>query len=79
MRQIMNIRGMSFPVVKQIEIKSGGTVPLVDIKMMSDERWQDLAAEKAVKHFREWYGRKPETLQEAFEGQRLYVEKLLAE
>ena len=77
--QRIDIGGMAFPIIGQGERKNGEIVPLVGIKMISDERWQQLAAESAVKHFREWYGREPESVQEAFEGQRAYIEKFLEE
>ena len=77
--QRIEVGGMRFPVIGQVERKNGDIVPLIEINMMSDERWQQLAAESAVKHFREWYGREPESVQEAFEGQRAYIEKFWCE
>lgn len=73
--QSIEAGGMIFPVIGQVKTQNGEIVPLIEINMMSDERWQQLAAELAVKHFREWYGRDPESVQEAFEGQRAYIEK----
>lgn len=73
---VIEARGMSFPVIGQVKRKSGETVPLIEINMMSDERWQQLATEGAVKHFREWYGREPETVQEALDAQRALIERL---
>ncbi|MEZ3506876.1 MAG: hypothetical protein K1W10_08040 [Lachnospiraceae bacterium] len=67
--------GTTFPVIEQVERKNGDKVPLVEINMMTDERCKQLIEELALEHFREWYGREPESLQEAFEGQRAYVEK----
>lgn len=69
----MSISG--YQVIGQIETPEG-VFPLVDIPMMSDERWQQLATEGAVKHFREWYGREPETVQEALDAQRAFIERL---
>ena len=54
-------------------------MPLVEIKMMSDERYKQLTEESAVEHFREWYGREPRSLTEAFEGQKAYIEKFWQE
>lgn len=51
--------------------------PIIDIPMMSDERWKQLAEESAVKHFQEWYGRKPESVQEAFEAQRKFIRETI--
>lgn len=73
--QSIEVGGMIFPVIGRVKRQTGEIVPLIEINMMSDERWQQLAAESAVKHFREWYGRDPESLREAFEGQRAYIEK----
>lgn len=73
----MNV--IEYPIIGQVEMKSGAIVPMIEINMISDERWQQLAAEGAIKHFREWYGREPESVQEAFEGQRAYIENLLHE
>lgn len=77
--QRIEVGGMRFPVIGRVERKNGDIVPLIEINMMSDERWQQLAAESAVKYFREWYGREPESVQEAFEGQRAYIEKFWRE
>lgn len=38
----MNV--FSYPVIKNIEIRPGMIVPLLDIPMMSDEKWNELAA-----------------------------------
>lgn len=67
---------MAFPVIGQVERILGEKVPLIEINMMSDERWRQLTEESAVKHFREWHGREPKSLQEAFEGQRAVIEML---
>ncbi len=76
---MMNAVAMSaieYPIIGQVEMKSGAIVPMIEIKMMSDERWKQLAEESAVKHFREWHGREPETVQEALEAQRAFIERL---
>lgn len=74
--QYIDVAGMEFPVIGQVERKNGDMVPLIEINMMSDERWKQLTEESAVKHFRKWYGREPESVQEAFEGQRVYLQIL---
>ncbi len=73
---VIEAGGMNFPVIGEIERKSGETVPLIEINMMSDERWQQFVEEGAVKHFREWYGREPESVQEALDAQRALIERL---
>ena len=45
-------------------------IPVYDIPMMSDERWQELATENAVHKFRKINGREPESVEEAVEWQR---------
>ena len=68
-----------YPVIGLVERENGDTVPVLEITMLSDERWQQLAAAEAAKNFREWYGREPESPQEALEGQRAYIAKYLQE
>lgn len=70
----MNV--FEYPIIGQVERKNGDMVPLIEINMMSDERWKQLTEESAVKHFRQWYGREPESVQEAFEGQRVFLQIL---
>ncbi len=73
---VIEAGSMSFPVIGEVERKSGETVPLIEINMMSDKRWQQFVEEGAVKHFREWYGREPESVQEALDAQRALIERL---
>lgn len=67
---------IEYPIIGQVEMKSGAIVPLIEINMISDERWQQLAAEGAIKHFREWHGREPESVLEALEAQRAFIREL---
>lgn len=66
-----------YGIVEAVEVGEH-EFPMLNIPMMSDERWKQLAEESAKKHFRKWYGREPESVQEAFEGQKKYIEKALA-
>ena len=50
---IVNV--FEYPIIGQVERKNGDMVPLIEINMMSDERWKQLTEESAVKHFRQWY------------------------
>lgn len=61
---------MNYNVIGTVKTKSGVEVPLFDIEMMSDERWQELATENAVHNFRKINGREPATVEEAVEWQR---------
>lgn len=70
---------MRFPVIGLVERENGNRVPVLEIDMLSDERWQQLAEESAAKNFREWNGQDPESPQEALEGQRAYMENLQEE
>lgn len=36
--QYIDVAGMEFPVIGQVERKNGDMVPLIEINMMSDER-----------------------------------------
>lgn len=42
-RETMNIGGQEYPIIGYIENEICGIVPLVDIPMMSDEKWNQLA------------------------------------
>lgn len=73
--ETMKINGVSYPVIGQVKRKNGETVPMLDIPMMSDEKWNKMCEENARKHFREWYGREAKTAREAFDGEKAYIEK----
>lgn len=64
---------MNYPVIGQVEMKSGQVVPLLDIPMMSDEKWQQLAAEQAVHNYIRENGREPESVEAAFQWQREWI------
>lgn len=44
----MNVNGFDFPVISNVEISPGTTIPMLDIPMMSDEKWHEMARENAV-------------------------------
>lgn len=47
----MNVNGIDYPVIRKVKSeKLGIDVPVVDIPMMSDERWNQLVAEQKAKH-----------------------------
>ena len=64
---------MNYPVIGQVEMKSGQVVPLLDIPMMSDERWQKLAEEHAEHNYIRENGREPESVEAAFQWQREWI------
>lgn len=76
MMECMEVGGMTFPIIGHVERKSGDLVPMLGIAMMSDERWQQDAADRAVKFFRKQNGREPESVQDALKWQRAFIEKL---
>ena len=50
-RETMNIGDQEYPIIGYIENEICGIVPLVDIPMMSDEKWNRLA-EADMKNYR---------------------------
>lgn len=73
----MKIGDREYNIIGQVRVKdSDRTIPLVDIPMMSDERWNELAGENAVNNYRKEFGRDPESIDQAVEWQRRRVEEL---
>lgn len=66
---------LGYPVVRQIETPAG-TLPLVDIPMMSDEHWNELAEEHVVKNYIRVNRKEPESVKAAFGWQREWLESL---
>ena len=52
-----------------IEIQ-GIELPIINIPMMSDEKWQELARENAVNNYRRITGTEPESVEAAVKWQR---------
>lgn len=77
--QYMEVQGTQYPIIEQVERKNGDIVSMLDIPMMSDEKWQRTAEEQAIKNFRKWYGRDPISVEEAFKGQRTYIDRNFSE
>lgn len=50
--KIMIIGGRSYPVVGTVNSKAFGAVPLVDIPMMSDYRWQQKSLQDRLEKYR---------------------------
>lgn len=69
----MNILG--YPVVGQVEVSPGQTFPLLDVPMMSDEKWQQLAKDQAVHNYIREIGREPESVEAAFKWQEEWFAK----
>lgn len=47
MNYVYEICGRKYPVVGYVSTKQTGRVPVVNMPMMSDERWKELAREAA--------------------------------
>jgi len=61
---------MNYPVIGQVETKSGTKVPLVDIPMMTDEEWIQLAHENAIQNYIRERGHEPVDPEIAYKWQR---------
>lgn len=64
---------MNCNVIGTVKTKSGVEVPLYDIRMMSDEHWQELARENAVHNYTKHFGQVPEDTQAAVMWQRNWL------
>lgn len=71
------IAGRAYPILGYVTTWQTGTVPLVDLPMMSDERWNELARENAVHNFTQAFGHSPNTVEEAVEWQRERAEQIV--
>ena len=65
---------LDYPVLGQTERADGSMVPVLDIPMMSDERWQQLATEHAVELYTRETGKTPEIIEAAFTFQRAWID-----
>ena len=75
----MNVNGFDFPVIREVEVSAGVAVPLLDIPMMSDEKWHEMARENAVHNYRKIHGREPETVEEAVKEQHESIRQVILE
>lgn len=65
--------------IKATRVSSEKQVPVYDIPMMSDERWNELARENAVHNYTKQHGCKPKSIEQAVCWQRAWVHELLEE
>lgn len=54
-------------------------VPVLDIPMMSDERWHELSRKNAVENYTREFGRAPESVDAAVEWKRERANRLVKE
>lgn len=69
MSMTYEILGKAYPIVGYATAPQIGTVPLVDLPMMSDEEWNRTACENAVHNYTRKFGHLPESIAEAVEWQ----------
>lgn len=69
---------MNYKVIGQVEMSNGNVVPLLDIPQMSDERWNELAEQQAIKNYIRENGEEPESLKSALKWQREWIRNLEA-
>ena len=55
-----------------------GELPVLEVPQMSDERWQELAKENAVRNYTRENGRKPESVEQAVAWQRNVIRSIEA-
>lgn len=70
------VAGMEYEVIDTISaenVNGGAPVPVIDIPMMSDERWQELAERQAVKHYIQRHGVIPANKETALKEEREIV------
>lgn len=71
--ETMKIGSREHPISSYMNTKPWGTIPVVDIPMMSDERWNELALQYAVKNYTRAFGYPPKNPEEACQWQREQV------
>ena len=59
-----------YPVTGYVTAPGIGTVPLVDLPMMSDERWEELCREGSVRHYAAVFGCPPESVETAMKWEQ---------
>ena len=75
----MNVNGFDFPVIRDVEISPGIAVPMLDIPMMSDEKWQQSARENAVHNYIKTHGKEPANMEEAVREQHEFIRQVILE
>lgn len=69
--ETMTISGREYPVVRMVKVNFlDHALPLVDIPMMSDERWEELTRQNAIHSYTCEFGRPPESVEAALLWQR---------
>ena len=61
---------MNYSVKEQVKTMDGAAVPVIDVPMISDERWVQIARENAMQNYIREHGREPMDPEEAYKWQR---------
>lgn len=61
---------MNNPIKEQGKIMEGVAVPVLDVPVMSDERWVQLARENAIQNYIREHEHEPANPEEAYKWQR---------
>ena len=78
MGETMNIGGIDFNVIGEIENRAGQMMPMLEIPMMTDETWYRHVSEGARKRFVKAFGREPINNEEALDNEMESLEILSA-
>ena len=78
MGETMNISGIDFNVIGEIENRAGQMMPMLDIPMMPDETRYRYVIKGARRHFAEAFGREPIDDDEALDNDMEAVKILSA-
>lgn len=68
---------MNYEVVRQVKMKNEDNVPLLNIPMMSDDQWNELAERQVIKNYIRENGREPESVEDAFKWQRQWAREII--
>lgn len=74
--QTMSINGKEYKVIGEVESKLlRRNVPLVNLRLMTNEEEHRLAEQNAVENYRRTFGREPKDIQTAVQWQRQDIEE----
>ena len=72
------ILDQEYPVRGYVTAPQIGTVPLVSLPLMSDERWAALFQERAIEHYASAFGHAPDCVETALQWEREEIHRLEA-
>ncbi|MCD8231462.1 MAG: hypothetical protein LUD14_06545 [Clostridiales bacterium] len=68
----------NYSVIRDVILPDGQKVPLLDIKMMSDEEWNRKATRQAVDHYKMTFGKDPESEAAACKWHHQVIDHVIA-